>query len=156
MPNVTRVIGLDETMKKLSPDLIASPARNFLNRWAIGTQTTARELVAVDRGLLRRDINVEVDSANPPRFARVGTNTEYGPDIEHGTNAHYVDPAVLEPWARRKGLGKGAGYAIAHSIARAGTKAQPFLQPAFDQNEGKIDGLMQRMAREIEAQGGKA
>lgn len=58
--------------------------------------------------------------------------------VEEGSRPHPVPPSALYKWARIK-LGakdyKGVAVAVARKIARVGTKAQPYLRPAIEENE---------------------
>lgn len=81
-----RIDGLDELLKKLTPDLYAEPLRKFWQRASITVQSRARELSPVDTGLLRNSILYEVDSASPPMYAKVGSDVFYAPYQEFGTS----------------------------------------------------------------------
>lgn len=64
---------------------------------------------------------------------------QYGLAIEDGTVPHYVPVKTNQPfqiWAQRRGLNP---YAVSRSIAKKGTKAKPFFQPAIDSQKNKID-----------------
>jgi hypothetical protein len=60
----------------------------------------------------------------------------YGTSVEEGTKPHYVSPREIELWARRKGLNP---YAVARSIAKKGTKANPFFQEATKDAEKEVN-----------------
>lgn len=78
--------GLAEALKKLSPDLYAEPLRKFWNRAAVVVQGRARDKSPVDTGRLRSSIMYEIDTANPPLYAVVGSDVEYAPYQEFGTS----------------------------------------------------------------------
>jgi len=64
----------------------------------------------------------------------VGTNQTYAKGVEEGTKPHYVAPADLVLWCKRKLNLSGseavsASYAVSKKIQKKGTKAQPFLLP---------------------------
>lgn len=59
----------------------------------------------------------------------------YAVDVHEGTPPHYVSPKALAPWARKKGLNE---YAVSKSIARKGTKANPFFKRAVDEVSGDV------------------
>jgi hypothetical protein len=63
----------------------------------------------------------------------------YGPVIEFGRKAGYAVPVKNNPmfkkWAERRGLNP---YAVANSIKKKGTKAQPFFQPAIDSQKHNV------------------
>lgn len=145
-----KVYGVEELIRKLAPGrLVGKPARSFLNRWAIATERQAKANAPVGvTGNLRRSLTHDVDSGEFPTSARVGTNTTYAPYVHEGTRPHWPPIAAITPWARKKGI---PPYLVARSIARKGTKAQPFLRDAADSTEGRIPGWLALMASEIES-----
>ena len=99
----------------------------------------ARKLVAVDTGALRLSIQSDADSRPSGTLVEIGPTQAYGKDIEYGRPAGtYVSPQRLERWARKRGLNP---YAVARSIAKKGTRAQPFMAPAFNAVVGKIESI---------------
>ena len=63
----------------------------------------------------------------------------YGSSVEFGTSPHRMPVSTNQPfllWAQRKGLNP---YAVARSIAKKGSKANPFFQKSIDETEEKID-----------------
>src|SRR5690349_1979573 len=118
------IIGLPELQAKLDPKYAAKPIRKFFEKWAIFTQSRARELAPVDEGNLRANIDYEiVDGDELPVEAIVGTNVFYAKYQEGGTGtlaelpggkgtAHYPPVEPIEAWASRVGM-PGQGAAIA-------------------------------------------
>lgn len=146
-----RVHGLDELRGKLHGSRVDAPVGRFLDRGATYLQGKAREHVTVDTGRLRNSIGVESPTL---RMRRVGPNAigpggrNYGADVEFGTKPHWPPPGALAGWAKRKGLDEGA---IRHKISIAGTRAQPYMQPAADETSGYIPSLIPTLAAEIES-----
>ena len=62
----------------------------------------------------------------------------YGTSVEYGTKPHFVSGKSLAMWASKKGLNP---YAVAKSIAKKGTKANPFLQKSIDSQSSTIDQI---------------
>ena len=60
---------------------------------------------------------------------KLASNAPYAADVEYGTLPHHVSGTALIPWANKKGLNP---WAVAHSIARKGTKANPFFHRAIE------------------------
>lgn len=73
----------------------------------------------------------------------------YGTAIEFGTAPHRI-PVQGNPqfmlWAQRKGLNP---YAVAASIAKKGTKPQPFFQKAADDSEQEIERELDKAINDI-------
>ena len=69
---------------------------------------------------------------------KVGTNTGYGLYVEYGRPAGKMPPRnVLLRWVERKmrlsgNEAKSAAFFIGKKIGSRGTKAQPFLRPAYE------------------------
>lgn len=124
---------------------------------AIATQ--ARVEAPVDRGILRSSIFTEVTPGQGNVLVRgtvsTGPQAPYAEDVEKGTPPHWIsDIDALKGWARRHGMPEGAAYAIRRNIAREGTKAQPYMQPAARQQRSRIGPEMDKaVARAIERLG---
>lgn len=116
-----------EWVKMLKEAMIRSTSRikNDIreNLTANGTSNT---------GNLRR--SVFVDKAEHD-IGVVGVGERYGGAVEYGRPAGRMPPVdPIERWARTK-LGKpGLGWPIAMKIKQRGTRAQPFVEPAFTGN----------------------
>lgn len=61
---------------------------------------------------------------------------EYATDVHEGTPPHHVPADELKKWAAKKGLNP---YAVSKSIAKKGTKANPFLKRAAGKTADAID-----------------
>lgn len=84
---------------------------------------------AVDTGRLRSSVQIETEADGLTAF--VGTDLAYGGFIELGTKPHFPPISAIEGWARRHGLNP---YLVARAIARKGTKARPWLEPAYEKH----------------------
>lgn len=97
----------------------------------------------VDTGYLRQSIDVKLIKKNGKTYAQIGTNVEYAAFIEFGTRPHFPPVKTLTPWVLKvvlnnqenyDGEAESIAFAIAKSIAKWGTMAQPFLHPAYEAN----------------------
>lgn len=86
-------------------------------------------------GTLQRSVLPEV---NYP-VGEVAVNESYGEAVEEGTGPHRPPHAAIERWAKKKGLPKGVSYAIVNTIAKRGTKAQPFFKPGWEASQDYIE-----------------
>lgn len=66
------------------------------------------------------------------------SNAPYAMAVHDGTRPHFVSGESLGPWAKKKGLNP---YAVAKSIAKKGTKANPFFKRAIEGTEAQINKL---------------
>jgi len=76
----------------------------------------------------------------------------YGTSVEYGTRPHSINVSSNEPfklWAQRKGLNP---YAVANSIKKKGTKANPFFQRAVDEQEEAVDEEFEQIINGIMAE----
>lgn len=158
-----KVTGLDELIKRTSPDILKQPLRDFFNRAGEAVKNEAIPLTPVDRGRLRSDISHEVDSADLPLWAKIGTNVSYAKPVEFGTGLlsdapdskkrRYWPPwQALQPWARRHGFGAGeaGGRAVAYIIwKRGGTKPKRFMRDGFKNALNEINNHMGTLAIDI-------
>lgn len=60
----------------------------------------------------------------------------YSMAVHMGTKPHFVSGETLKAWAARKGLNP---WAVAKSISKKGTKANPFLQRSIDVERPNVD-----------------
>lgn len=104
------------------------------------------------QGNLARSITVREATA---QRGVVAVGESYGAPVEFGRRPGKMPPvAPIERWAKLKLGAPGAGYVIARKIATKGTKAQPYMEPAFvnnadyvlDQFEEAADIMIQMMA----------
>ena len=126
-------------------------------RIGIRVEATAKHLAPVDTGTLRRSITNEARPFAAGVRVLVGTAVPYAPDIELGRKPGTMVPeGALLAWMKRKGIDPGAEYRIRLAIFRRGTRAQPFLRPALDQNRDAIVAEVRAVPRRVLARLGAA
>lgn len=129
--------GLDELIsdfKKAGVNyepLLAQAMVKSTERIKRDTQNNLRDKGISNTGTLRRSVQVREASA---RRGVVGIGERYGAYVEFGTRPHFPPVAPIERWAKTKLGQEGLGFVIARKIARRGTKAQPYVEPAFRDN----------------------
>ena len=79
---------------------------------------------------------------------------EYGVYVEYGTRPHFPPPSEIEKWVVRKLGIKGkearkAAWAIAQTIARRGTRPQPFWRPAVKNAPEYLERFVQEAVEEV-------
>lgn len=89
--------------------------------------------VAVDSGNLRDSLGVKVDG-NRVIIGPDATKAPYGGYVERGTKPHVIEPKDKQALAFRY---RGQ-MVIVKKVRHPGTKAQPFVRPAF---EAWVDSL---------------
>jgi HK97 gp10 family phage protein len=116
-------LNVDEIVNKLLPEALAKG----LQKAGQIVENDAKKNCAVSDGVLRASITHVVDIEESS--VSIGTNVEYAPYVEFGTG-QYSEDGRKTPWIYT--TADGETY-ISH-----GQKAQPFLQPAVDNNLDKI------------------
>ncbi len=85
-----------------------------------------------DTGRLASSIRTELGVLS----ATVAPHVSYAIYVHQGTRPHWAPISALAPWAERHGINP---YAVQASIARKGTKGNPFMERAA---EGAESGVM--------------
>ena len=124
---------LEQGIKKYRKEL-KKEFKKAITDTVLYIEAEAKKRCPVDTGRLRASITPEVKSAIE---GQVGTNTEYALDVEYGTKPHKIRPikAKILAWKDRQ-TGK---YIYAKEINHPGTKAQPFLEPAYLEGKEKAE-----------------
>lgn len=134
--------GLKEAQAKLrqvATDMHGQPMQDGMEKAAMLVTRSARIKAPVDTGRLRASIVPEVRVQGKDVVGVIGSNVVYAPFVELGTKPHFPPIASLEVWARRHGMN---AYVVARAIAKKGTAAHPYLQPAFDENRSAIEVIL--------------
>ena len=125
--------GLRETqqrMEKIAADLHGTPFVNAMRDATLGVQRAAKIKAPVDTGRLRASIWPEVRQSGNETTGVVGSIVKYAGYVELGTRPHFVSAAHIGRWAKRHGFG--------YTGLKVSGKAQPYLQPALEENAGRV------------------
>lgn len=100
----------------------------------IGTfvQAEAQQRVKVKTGNLRRNITHKTESEENKSISNIGTNVEYAQALEEGTSPHSIN------YDKPQRLNINGVWVTVGKINHPGTKPQPYLKPAIDENVGEI------------------
>ncbi|MDD5000874.1 MAG: HK97 gp10 family phage protein [Thiomonas arsenitoxydans] len=135
---------LKETQKAMDQtvrDLHGTPMMQAIRDATLLITRSARRAAPVDTGRLRASIAPEVVQGAHEVQGVVGSNVVYAPFVETGSRPHWPPPGVLERWSRRHGIPE---FLVMRAIALRGTKAQPYLEPAVEENLARIMRLLER------------
>lgn len=139
-----KVKGANELARNLSNAKGQFPVfmRRALTKSVIKLQKEAKHEAkgSRDTGTLIRNIKRSVKGLR----GEVVSGAKHSVFVEEGTRPHMPPIAPLEAWAARKLGSPGLGFVIARKIAREGTEAQPFMQPAVDSSENAILGYFEK------------
>ena len=117
------IIQLDNIASNVLPEAI----RKALEQSCLIVEGDAKVRCPVDSGQLRQSINHKVED----RTGQVSTNVEYAPYVEIGTGIYSSEGGGRQtPWVYQDAKGEW------HRTS--GSKPQPFMKPALEQNTSKI------------------
>jgi hypothetical protein len=150
MPVTLRLQGADELTRKLnrSPQLTAAAQHQAMTASLLLVEGDARRNVRHDTRRLMNSLTHQIAGRGTRLVGRVGPSVHYGLYVERGTRPHWPPRAPLEGWARRHGV---PVFAVQRSIARRGTRARPFLVPAFLRNAERIVRLFAQAGARVTA-----
>lgn len=119
-----------KAMLKSAPERLHSGVSRLIRAAAINVQREMRieAPVGVD-GVLRRSVDVKETPGSWE--AEVSPTAKYADDIEDGRGPHWVsakEGSPLARWAKFRGLNP---FAVQRSIAKKGTKANPFVERTY-------------------------
>ena len=168
MDITAEIRGLKELQRKtdqMVTDLHGTPMLNGMRDSTLIVVRYARQNSPVDTGKLKASILPEIRTMGETVQGVVGSNLQYAAAVEFGSRPHWPPVMALAGWVHRKGLaGKFSGRSAAGErsitelyiaqmivlkIAAKGTKAQPYLQPAFDKARPAIVRRIGEVVSEI-------
>lgn len=156
------VKGLKEAQQKLEQtvrDLQGEPMLNAMRKATMVVQSEAKKKAPVNTGRLRASIVPEIRTVGTEIQGVVGSNVTYAAAVHNGSRPHWAPLEPLIRWVHLKRLSgiystktkrrlgnkatqeeedKAAAVMIRYKIAARGTKAQPFLLNAFNENKERI------------------
>lgn len=119
---------------KMAPTFVKRNINKAIKNSVLIVQLAAKQNAPVGATKnLRRSIITHVDEQ--AMFGVVGLDApgrQYGIFVEKGTKPHWVPIEALKRWAAQRGLNP---YAVQAGIAKKGTRPQPFMHPAYDNNK---------------------
>jgi HK97 gp10 family phage protein len=81
-------------------------------------------------GRLAGGISHRLSSVGGTITGEVGPSAKYGLYVEEGTRPHWMPPGILP-------------FPVMRAIARKGTRAQPYMLPAFEANEARVTAMFE-------------
>lgn len=140
---------LNHALKK-APNALLRHIGRGLHRGALEIEREARANAPKAETTLTQSIGLLQKSA---LFYVIGPKVNYGAVVEYRTNAGGVAPvqSILD-WIRVKGISpdkpqdsdEDLAFIISRSIAKKGTEAQPYMQPAAMSKRDRVFDLVQQ------------
>ena len=150
MPVTLHVEGADrlEAALRRSRQVVAQEQVRAMTRSLLLVEGDARRNVRQDTRQLMNSITHRQRMAGDALVGEVGPSVRYGLYVEKGSRPHWPPRAPLEGWARRHGV---SVFVVQRAIARRGTRARPFLLPAYEKNRDTIVRLFAAAGARITA-----
>lgn len=135
-----RLEGAQELTRTLgrSPRIVSEEERRAMSASLLLLESSARSLVRQDTRRLMNSITSRQRQSGNSLVGQVGPSVGYGAFVERGTIPHWPPRAPLERWARRHGV---PVFVVQRAIARRGTRARPFMAPAWARNAHRVAQL---------------
>lgn len=145
--NVT-VTGLKQTLNafKQTVDATDDIIRQTMQAALLLLEADMRKNAPRDTGQLANSVTHNIGGSGLTTIGEVGPTVAYWPFVERGTKPHWPPVAAVTPWARRHGI---PPFLVARSIAKKGTKAQPFVRPAWEHNQQQIRDMFDAIGLQI-------
>ncbi len=152
-----------------TPEQMERDMRRALQASLLMLEADARRMAPQDTRRLAGSIAPEISGAYPNLVGRVGPTVRYGATMEFGRRAGAKMPPVdaLLGWVRRHwrpafigplprgqlrprraappGVGetqlRSRAFALARAIQRRGIQPRPYLRPAWNRNQARIEAL---------------
>lgn len=132
-----RVSGINEAKNKLRQYAIEKKDAliGVVEETSKDVQNEARKLAPIDLGELKNRINYTIKVTSKEIVGTVLSAAHYSAYVEFGTRPHMPPYNALRGWSERHGIPTGA---VVRKIAREGTPAQPFMNPAAESARGSF------------------
>lgn len=142
------VEGLKELQGNLAsaPETLASATHSAMSAGLLLLEGDMRRGAPRDTGRLQGSIHHTITGGGASLTGKVGPSVAYAIFVEKGTRAHYPPVGAIKGWAGRHGMNP---FALARGIARRGTRAQPFVLPAFERQRSKVLALFDKIAVQV-------
>jgi hypothetical protein len=129
-----KVEGLTELIENMGATrtMVKPLIAGTLNQVATQIKYDARNIAPIAFGKLKGGISHTVKKSSLEGI--VWSKEKYGVFVERGTRPHFPPIEPLKRWSALKLGNPNLAWAVAKKIAREGTDAQPFMQPALDKN----------------------
>lgn len=120
-----------------NPDVMLKHSQVAMKKSTLILEASSKKNAPSSEGTLRKGIR---SSIQPTKGSVVAT-AKHSIFVHDGTKPHwppFQPNSSLDRWAKSKNI---PTFLVAKAIARKGTKAQPFMDEAIDENESKIQQL---------------
>ena len=125
---------LEQITEAFWSDIVQEMLDRSIKKSVILLERYAIQETPTDQGRLRNDFHTEFKRS----FGRLFNPTDYAVFVHEWTRPHYAPIDKITGWALRHSM---KPWALRLSIARKGTKANPFMDRAVEQWEKQVDEI---------------
>lgn len=119
--------------------IVVAEMRAAMQRSVLLVERSAKQVVPVDTGTLRRSITHEVQATGGMVVGRVGSNQPHAKIVEEGRTPGGMPPAgALLGWMGRHGIPAEMEFVIRRAVNRRKVP-RPYLRPAVTVNAAAIN-----------------
>ena len=124
------------------PDKVLKAIMKGIDWGAEKVKKTAKDKVPVDTGRLKKSIEIKKIKGGKS----IGPDTPYDTYVEFGTGPHLIKPvrASVLHW-----VGKDGKDHFAKSVMHPGTRRQPYMRPAIQENRKDIARFTAKEIRKV-------
>lgn len=135
-----RLEGAPELTRRLAgaARIVSAEEQRAMTTSLLLVEASARRNARTDTRQLMNSIVSRQRQVGSTLIGEVGPSARHGIYVERGTRPHWPPVAALVGWARRHGV---SPYAVQRAIARRGTRARPFMAPAWASNARRVEAL---------------
>jgi hypothetical protein len=147
MTTDVRIEGLEKLLKKLGDGLPKAPVRRFFKRAATRQEGAAKRRAPVLHGRMRNTITHEIDKADPPLWAKVGTAvTAQGKPYWLMLDAGHAEPKAARPYDYHYRSGGAMGLS---GQPTAGWFSEHAVEDAREDIRGYFDDMRREIQEEL-------
>ena len=132
------IIGLDKLVSgfNAAPSTLITETRTAMEAGGLLIEASARSNSPKRTGRLASSITHIISGGGANLQCKIGPSVQYGLYVETGTRPHWMPPGILP-------------FPVMRAIAQRGTRAQPFMKPAYEQNVGKVSALFTALGYKV-------
>ncbi|MFA4973644.1 MAG: hypothetical protein WC683_13620 [bacterium] len=139
--------GLERLERKLQPELVAGPVRQFFKESTDLLLGRVLKNAPNDLGTLKSRISSSIDSRQVPLWGKVVSRAPHSHLLEYGVAAHMAPRQPFIAWGERKGV-SGVGAWL--KMITKGIKGRFFVWRALKDSDGDIERNERKAERAIE------
>lgn len=133
-----QILGIEKLMAgfNAAPGTLATETRTAMEASCLLVESAARSKAPKKTGRLAGSITHRISGGGANLLGEIGPSVQYGLYVETGTRPHWMPPGILP-------------FPVMRAIAQRGTRAQPYMRPAFEQSVGRITQFFEQLGFKV-------